>query len=53
MITVFLIFYAFMGGMTAEYVHTKGKSMVLSDKLILASLIAAFIWPWYVWGSKR
>lgn len=53
MITVFLIFYAFMAGMTAEHVHTKGKNMGFRERLFLASLIAALLWPWYVFGDKK
>lgn len=53
MITLFLVFYAFMAGMTAEYAHTRAKAMGFSHRIWLASLAAAIIWPLVIWGDDK
>lgn len=53
MITVLMIIYAFMAGMTAEYVHTRLKTMSSSRHLVLTSIILGVIWPFEIfWRSK-
>lgn len=49
MITLFLIFYAFMAGMTAEYSHTRLKSLGAKDGIALVSLGAGIAWPYFIW----
>lgn len=53
MITLFLVFYAFMAGMTAEYAHTRAKELGMNGNTWLASLMAAILWPWFIIGSKK
>lgn len=53
MITVFAIFYAFMAGMTAEYFHTKLKSIGAKDGVALLSLGAGLAWPYCIWEMSR
>lgn len=51
MITIFLVFYAFMAGMTAEYAHTRAKEMGFTQRVWLASFAAAILWPLIVLGD--
>lgn len=53
MITLMLVLYAFMAGMTAEYTHTKGKSMGMKKGLTIASLFSGIFWPWFMWGMVK
>lgn len=51
MITIFLVFYAFMAGMTAEYANARAKALVFSERVWLASSVAAILWPLIVFGD--
>lgn len=53
MITLFLVFYAFMAGMTAEYAHTRIKALGIKGNAFLASVMAAVLWPWFIIGGRK
>ncbi|MGK9174129.1 hypothetical protein KXR87_12990 [Yokenella regensburgei] len=53
MITALLIFYAFMAGMTAEWSHTRLKSLGSKNGIALVSLGAGLAWPYFIWEMSR
>ncbi|HCO3755897.1 TPA: hypothetical protein N8F51_002435 [Escherichia coli] len=53
MITLFIVFYAFMAGMMAEWSHTRQKQLGFTDGIALAALGAALIWPYMLWRISR
>lgn len=53
MITLFLIAYAFMAGMTTEYSHTRQKELGYKTHLSCISIIAGIAWPYTIWRISR
>ena len=53
MITASLIIYAFMAGMTAEYIHTKLTEKGRGSYAYLVSLFLGAIWPATIWRMSR
>ena len=53
MITASLIIYAFMVGMTAEYIHTKLTEKGRGSYAYLVSLFLGAIWPVTIWRMSR
>lgn len=52
MITAALIIYAFMAGMTAEYIHTKLTEKGRGSYVYLVSLYLGAIWPVTIWRTR-
>lgn len=53
MITLFLIVYAFMAGMTTEYSHTRQKELGYKTHINWISIIAGIAWPYTIWRISR
>lgn len=53
MITLLLIAYAFMAGMTTEYTHTRQKELGYKTNLKWISLFAGIAWPYTIWRISR
>lgn len=49
MITIAVALYAFVAGMTAEWSHTRQKTMGHKGYLAITSLIAGLMWPVTLW----
>lgn len=52
MITVFLVFYAFVAGLMAEYSHTRLSNNCQPD-VIISSLVNGVIWPVAMWKEMK
>lgn len=53
MITLLLIAYAFMAGMTTEYSHTRQKELGYKTHINWISIIAGIAWPYTIWRISR
>lgn len=53
MITALMIIYAFMAGMTAEYIHTILTERDSGCHTYLASFFLGVIWPVSLWRMSR
>lgn len=49
MITIAVALYAFLAGMTAEWMHTTIKAAGVKEYLILSSLVWGVLWPVTLW----
>ncbi|WP_261666913.1 L-alanine exporter AlaE [Erwinia mallotivora] len=52
MITLMLVVYSFLAGMTAEYCHDMLTEKNKLDGRILTALVCGAIWPYTLWRAR-